>query len=277
MLNRLVSKRLFSSKVGFVGLGNMGLPMVRNLMKAGHSVTAFDIVDATCNVARDEGVTIKNSIGETAKGQDAVVTMLPVTADVQKAFRAPDGVFKNASKGAIVVDSSTISPLASRELMEEGAKLGFITADAPVSGGVPGAVNGTLTFMVGCEEGHFEKIKALLEAMGKNIFHCGGFGSGEIAKVCNNLALAIEMRAVAEGLALGEKLGMDPKKLSDIMSVSTGRCWSVDTYNPRPGVLEGVPASRDYEGGFGVSLIKKDLGLARESAEQVGVKLDFAR
>ena len=113
--------------------------------------------------------------------------------------------------------------------------------------------------------------------MGKNIFHCGGFGSGEIAKVCNNLALAIEMRAVAEGLALGEKLGMDPKKLSDIMSVSTGRCWSVDTYNPRPGVLEGVPASRDYEGGFGVSLIKKDLGLARESAEQVGVKLDFAR
>ena len=201
--------------------------------------------------------------------------MLPVTADVQNAYRSADGVFKNADKGCMVIDSSTISPIASRELMEEGAKMGFITADAPVSGGVPGAVNATLTFMVGCEEAQFERIKALLSAMGKNIFHCGGYGSGEIAKVCNNLALAIEMRAVAEGLSLGEKLGMDPKKLSDIMSVSTGRCWSVDTYNPRPGVLEGVPASRDYEGGFGVSLIKKDLGLARESAEAVGVKLDF--
>jgi 3-hydroxyisobutyrate dehydrogenase len=178
------------------------------------------------------------------------VTSVPATKDVEELLKGPDGIFKNAKKGTYIFDASTISPVASKEFAADAKKKEFIFIDAPVSGGINGAINGTLTFMVGCEKEHFEIAKMFLEGMGKNIFHCGGPGTGEIAKVCNNLVLGINMIATSEGLSLGEKLGIDPKILSNIMSVSTGRSWCIDSYNPRPGVMEGVPSSKNYNTGF---------------------------
>jgi 3-hydroxyisobutyrate dehydrogenase len=197
---------------------------------------------------------------------DYIVTSVPATKDVEELLKGPDGIFKNARKGTIVVDTSTISPLASKEFAAEAKKKEIVFVDSPMSGGITGAQAGTLTFMVGCDKEHFEAVKHVLTGMGKNVFHCGGPGTGEIAKICNNLILGINMIALSEGLSLGEKLGIDPKILSSIISVSTGRSWCVDTYNPRPNILENVPSSRDYNGGFQVSLIRKDLSIALEAA-----------
>ena len=205
------------------------------------------------------------------------MTSVPATKDVEEVLKGPDGIFKNAKKGTFILDTSTISPIASKEFAAEAKKKEMVFIDTPMSGGINGATNGTLTFMVGCEKEHFDTAKELLLGMGKNVFHCGGPGTGEIAKICNNLILGINMIATSEGLSLGEKLGIDPKILSNILSVSTGRSWCVDTYNPRPGVLENVPASRDYNGGFMVSLIRKDLSIALEAAEQADAKLKFAQ
>jgi 3-hydroxyisobutyrate dehydrogenase len=160
-------------------------------------------------------------------------------------------------------------------MTEEGKNFNLRVIDAPVSGGIMGAQNGTLTFMVGCRKEDFEEANTFLSAMGKNIVHCGGAGTGQIAKICNNLCLSIQMISVCEGLALGEKLGIDPKVLSNIISTSTGSCWSINTYNPKPGMLENVPSSNNYDGGFGVSLIKKDLSIVLDSAAQVDIDLQF--
>ena len=165
-------------------------------------------------------------------------------------MKSPDGIFKNAAKGTYILDTSTISPIASKEFAAEARKKDLFFIDTPMSGGITGAQAGTLTFMVGSDKDNFEAAKHALLGMGKNIFHCGGPGTGEIAKICNNLILGINMIALSEGLSLGEKLGIDPKVLSNIISVSTGRSWCVDTYNPRPGVLENVPSSKNYNGGF---------------------------
>ncbi len=192
-------------------------------------------------------------------------------------MKGPDGIFKNAKKGTYIVDTSTISPIASKEFAAEAKKKEFIFVDSPMSGGITGAQAGTLTFMVGCNKEHFEHVKNVLLGMGKNVFHCGGPGTGEIAKICNNLILGINMIALSEGLSLGEKLGIDAKVLSSIISVSTGRSWCVDTYNPRPGVLENVPSSKDYNGGFQVSLIRKDLSIALEAAEEAGASVKFGK
>ena len=181
---------------------------------------------------------------------DYIITSVPATKDVEELLKGPDGIFKNAKKGTIIVDTSTILPHASKDFAAEAKKKDLLFVDSPMSGGITGAQAGTLTFMVGCEKDHFEAIKHVLDGMGKNVFHCGGPGTGEVAKICNNLILGINMIALSEGLSLGEKLGIDPKILSSIISVSTGRSWCVDTYNPRPGVLENVPSSRDYNGGF---------------------------
>ena len=204
------------------------------------------------------------------------MTSVPATKDVEELLKGPDGIFKNAKKGTIIVDTSTISPLASKEFAAEAKKKEMIFVDSPMSGGITGAQAGTLTFMVGCEKDNFEQVKHVLLGMGKNIFHCGGPGTGEIAKICNNLILGINMIALSEGLSLGEKLGIDPKVLSNILSVSTARSWCVDTYNPRPGVLENVPSSKNYNGGFQVSLIRKDLSIALEAAEQSDAQTKFA-
>ena len=191
LLRGLVARRSFSSKVGFIGLGNMGLPMVRTLLKNGNKVAAFDISESACKAAADAGAVIKGSIAEVSNGQDVVITMLPEGKDVKKVLSGPEGVFANAPPGSIVFDSSTIAPKESREIMLEGKKKGFITADAPVTGAVLGAHAGTLNFLVGCDKEDFPKIEKITLHMGKNIFYCGEHGAGEGAKICNNLAFAI--------------------------------------------------------------------------------------
>jgi len=182
---------------------------------------------------------------------------------------ADGGILASADKDTLICDSSTIHPDASKAFNKSAKEAGMIFLDTPMSGGIPGAINQTLTFMVGGEEDEYERAKVVLEGMGKNFFHCGGPGCGEIAKISNNLILGISMIAASEGMAIGEKLGMDPKKLMEILSVSTGRNWCIDTYNPRPGNMENVPASRGYADGFQVALIKKDLALALEAADSV--------
>lgn len=264
-------------KVGFMGLGNMGLSMVRNCMKHGYEITAYDVNHEVLKLAEKEGVKIATDVKGAVTDQDICFTMLPNTEIVEKIRTGKGGIFEHAREGCLVIDSSTISPIASKAMAEAGKKLGLVIADAPVSGGTVGATNGTLTFMVGSDKEYYNQIQEFLKSMGTNIFHCGGPGTGQISKICNNLMLGIQMIAVSEGMALGEKLGMDPKVLANIVSTSTGSCWANNVYNPRPGVIEGVPSSKNYDGGFMVSLMRKDLGIVLESASKVGLDLQFGQ
>jgi 3-hydroxyisobutyrate dehydrogenase len=207
------------------------------------------------------------SVDKCVNDVDAVITMLPSSPHVRRVYLGDSGVLENARPGTILIDSSTIDPHTARDVAFEAAAKGFAMVDAPVSGGTGGAEAGTLTFMVGGETGDFERVKAILECMGKNIVHCGGAGNGQVAKICNNMMLAIEMIATAEGMSLAAKLGMDPKVFASIANTSSGRCWSSDTYNPYPGVIETAPASRGYAGGFGSDLMLKDLTLVTEAAK----------
>jgi len=262
-------------KVGFFGLGNMGFSMMRNCISHGYEITAFDVNEDVLKKAEELGAKIAPDVKAAAIDKDICFTMLPNTDIVQETRYGSKGIFEHAKENALIIDSSTISPFASRKMAEEGEKLGLRIADAPVSGGVGGAANGTLTFMVGCKKDHFKDIEEFLKSMGQSIFHCGSPGTGQTSKICNNLMLAIQMIAVSEGLVLGEKLGIDPKILSKIIGTSTGSCWSLNSYNPRPGIMENVPSSNNYEGGFGVSLMKKDLSIVLDSAAEVNLDLKF--
>jgi 3-hydroxyisobutyrate dehydrogenase len=254
-------------KIGFIGLGHMGNPMVRNLLKHGHKLKIYDVVPELVRKLGAEGCEVATSAADCAKGVAVIVTMLPSSPHVRSVYLGEYGVLKGASPGTPLIDSSTIDPLTAREVAMDARAKGCPMVDAPVSGGVAGAEAGTLTFMVGGEAGEFETAKPVLQAMGKNIVHCGGIGNGQVAKICNNMMLAIEMIATAEGMTLAAKLGMDPKVFAAIVNTSSGRCWSSDTYNPYPGVLENVPASRSYSGGFGSDLMLKDLTLATDAAK----------
>lgn len=252
-------------KIAFLGLGNMGRPMSANLIKAGFDVALFDVMpDAITEAAKAGGRACK-TIAEAVKDADVVITMVPSTPHVEDLYMGSGKIFELARKGAILMDSSTIAPEAAKKVNEAAAKHGFEMMDTPVSGGVGGATAGTLTFMVGGSAATLEKVRPVIAAMGKNIFHTGGPGTGQIAKVCNNMLLAIHMIGTCEALNLGEALGMDPKVLSEIMLKSTGANWSLEKYNPYPGIMENVPSARGYQGGFGVDLIAKDLGLAMEA------------
>lgn len=209
---------------------------------------------------------------------DYVVTALPRTQDVEKVLTMDGGIFESASKGTVVCDTSTISPLASKEFHKNAKKYDLLFCDTPMSGGIMGAQAGTLTFMVGAAtDEEFEKCKVVLDGMGKKSFNCGGPGNGEIAKICNNLILGIQMVAVCEGFALGTKLGIDAKKMQEIFTVSTSKCWCTDAANPVPGAFVPSPATNGYQGGFGAGLIRKDLTLGLECADEVGVKTEFAK
>lgn len=253
-------------RIGFIGLGHMGGPMAANLLKAGHAVTAFDLVSAALDAAKAAGATLAASPRAAAEGAEVVITMLPAAQHVKAVYLGDDGVLAGVAKGVPLVDSSTIDPATAKLIGEAAAKQGNPFADAPVSGGVVGAQAGTLTFMVGADETLFETLRPVLSGMGKNMVRCGGTGTGQIAKICNNLLLGISMIGVAEAMKLGETLGIDPTKLASIVNTSTGRCWSSDTCNPYPGIVETAPASRGYSGGFGADLMLKDLGLAVDAA-----------
>ena len=254
------------AKIGFIGLGNMGGPMAANLVKAGHEVVVFDLSQAALEHAVEAGAVAVESAQVAAEGRDCVITMLPAGQHVEAVYLGDNGLLANLSPTTLVIDSSTVAPETARKVAGAAKEKGITFLDAPVSGGVGGAKAGTLTFICGGDDAGFEKAKPILEGMGKNIFHAGDHGAGQVAKICNNMLLAILMSGTCEALALGVKNGLDPAVLSEIMKQSSGGNWALNVYNPWPGVMDGVPASRGYEGGFLVNLMNKDLGLAYDNA-----------
>ncbi|MGN6666561.1 MAG: 3-hydroxyisobutyrate dehydrogenase [Trinickia sp.] len=253
-------------KIGFIGLGNMGAPMALNLLKNGHSLQAFDLNDTALRMLSQAGASPCTSPKTAAADVELVITMLPAAAHVRSVLTDEECVFAGIARGVTIVDSSTIDPASAQSFATLAAARGNAFVDAPVSGGTGGAAAGTLTFMVGASETSFADVAPILGAMGKHIVRCGGTGMGQVAKICNNLLLGITMTGVAEAMSLGAALGIDPKVLAGIINTSTGRCWSSDTYNPYPGIVETAPASRGYTGGFGADLMLKDLGLAQDAA-----------
>ncbi|MFV0478653.1 MAG: 3-hydroxyisobutyrate dehydrogenase [Parahaliea sp.] len=263
------------AKVGFIGLGNMGGPMSVNLLRAGHDVQVFDVSVAACQSAVQAGASVAASAVEAVAKADYVISMLPAGQHVAGLYLGEDGLLaelaKMTGRQAVVLDCSTIDATTAREVgaVARAAGIGFM--DAPVSGGVAAAAAGTLAFMCGGEVDTFTKAKTILADMGANIFHAGPAGAGQVAKACNNMLLAIHMIGSCEALEMGVRNGLDPKVLSEIMLASSGRNWSLEVYNPYPGVMDKAPASNDYKPGFMVDLMVKDLGLAMAVAQQSGV------
>jgi 3-hydroxyisobutyrate dehydrogenase len=253
--------------IAFIGLGNMGGPMAANLVKAGHKVVAFDLVAASRDQAQSDGAAIAESSVSAVKGADTVITMLPAGKHVMSVWNE---VVPHLSKGALIIDCSTIDVESAKHAHALVAKLGVASVDAPVSGGTGGAKGATLTFMCGGEEKAFAAAKPVLEKMGKKIVHCGGAGAGQAAKICNNMILGVSMIAVSEAFALAEKLGLSHQALFDVASTSSGQCWSLTSYCPVPGPVPTSPANNDYKPGFASALMVKDLTLAQDAAKAAG-------
>lgn len=260
-------------RIAFIGLGNMGGPMAANLHKAGYAVTAFDLSAEALGKLRELGVGTAASAQAAAQGAQVVVSMLPASRHVEGLYLGEAGLLAQLAGGALVIDCSTIAPASAQKVAAAAQARGLAMIDAPVSGGVAGAAAGTLTFIVGGEAAALERARPVLQAMGKNIFHMGAAGAGQVAKLCNNMALGVIMAVTGEAIALGVAHGLDPKALSQMMAVSTSRSWATEVCNPWPGVLENAPASRGYSGGFGNDLMLKDLGLAVEAAMGVGATI----
>ena len=257
------------STVAFIGLGNMGGPMAVNLIKAGFTVKVFDLVPAAMQTLAEQGALTATSACGAAAGADIVVTMLPAGKHVRSLYVTDDtskGLIDVVAPGTLLIDCSTIDADSARFVAQHAANKGLEFIDAPVSGGTAGAAAGTLTFICGGSDTAFEQAQDALNAMGGNIFHAGGPGAGQVAKICNNMLLSVLMVATSESLQMGIDHGLDPKVLSDIMKVSSGGNWTLDKYNPCPDVMESVPSSNDYQGGFMVDLMVKDLGLSQEAA-----------
>ncbi len=261
------------SHIAFIGLGNMGGPMAANLVKAGHTLSVFDLAPAALEAAKAAGAHAAASALDTLDGAEVVISMLPASRHVEGLYLGDDGLLDQIPAGALVIDCSTIAPASARKVAQAAAARGLAMLDAPVSGGTAGAQAGTLTFIVGGEAQVLERARPVLQAMGKNIFHVGTSGAGQVAKLCNNMALGVIMAVTGEAIGLGVAHGLDPKVLSQMMAVSTGRSWATEVCNPWPGVLENAPASRGYSGGFGNDLMLKDLGLAVEAAMGVGATI----
>ena len=254
-------------KIGFIGLGNMGEPMATNLVKAGFDVIGFDLIEEAKKKAERNGIQISKDAVSASENVDALISMLPASEHVESLYLGEDGLLSKLDKTVLIIDCSTIAPDSAIKVANQAKDLDLSMVDAPVSGGVVGAQEGTLTFIVGGAENNVERAKPLLEKMGSNIFHAGSNGAGQVAKVCNNMLLAIHMCGTAEAIALGVKNGLDAGVLSEIMRKSSGGNWSLEVYNPYPGVMSSAPASRNYEGGFLNKLMAKDLGLAKEASE----------
>ena len=262
------------TNIAFIGLGNMGGPMVANLIKAGHKVTAFDLVAASRDQAKKDGAAIGDSAAVTVQGADVVITMLPAGKHVLSVWNE---VVPAMKKGALIIDCSTIDVESSKQAHALAAKHGMGSVDAPVSGGTGGAKAATLTFMCGGDEKSFAAAKPVLEAMGKKIVHCGGAGAGQGVKICNNMVLAVSMAAVGEAFCLAEKLGLSHQAVFDVVSTSSGQCWALTTYCPVPGPVPTSPANNDYKPGFATALMVKDLTLAQDAAKSVGAATPFGK
>lgn len=254
--------------IAFVGLGNMGLPMAKNLVKAGFNLTVFDLARPPLDEMASLGATPADSASAACADAEVVITMLPAGAHVVGLYLDNECLLSKVNKNTLLIDCSTIDTESANAVHSASEKLGVSMLDAPVSGGVAAAEAGTLTFMCGGDQAVFEQAKPVLSAMGANIFHAGGNGAGQVAKMCNNMLLAIHMIGTSEALKLGKNNGLDPKILSEIMLASSGKNWSLEKYNPYPGVMQQAPASNDYKPGFMVDLMTKDLGLAINNAKK---------
>ncbi|XP_053965488.1 probable 3-hydroxyisobutyrate dehydrogenase, mitochondrial [Anastrepha ludens] len=264
LVRAMSSQAVASKNVGFIGLGNMGSNMVSNLIKKGHKLHVYDISKDACDSMKAKGAIVYEKTSDLAKNSDFLITMLPNNDIVRDTYNqlTADGINKNT----IFIDSSTIDPNVAKEVQKFITGKGARFIDAPVSGGVPGAEQATLTFMVGGTEEEYNIVKPILECMGKRITHCGGYGMGQAAKLCNNMMLAISMIGTSEAMNLAIRQGLDPKVFAEIINSSTGRCWSSDSYNPVPGITHTAPSNKGYAGGFSTDLITKDLGLASDVA-----------
>jgi 3-hydroxyisobutyrate dehydrogenase len=254
-------------RVGFIGLGNMGFPMARNILRTGIEINAFDLSDDAMQKANELGMKAKRSAKEVLEDIDALITMLPNDAAVENIF-LKENLLEEINDNIIIIESSTINPQVAKKVSAKASIKGISMLDAPVSGGVKGAEQGTLTFIVGGDKADLQKAAPLLDIMGDKTFYAGQAGAGQIAKLCNNMLLAIHMCGTAETIAMGVNNGLDPAVLSEIMKNSSGGNWSLEKYNPYPGVMKGAPASNGYSGGFLNSLMLKDLNLAEELAAQ---------
>lgn len=255
------------AEIGFVGLGNMGLPMAKNLAAAGHNVAGFDHVDAAMRELGTAGGIAANDIAAAVSQAEIIVTMLPAGRHVEEVYLGDTGVLASAKAGALLIDSSTIDVDTARRVSGAALNAGFDMVDAPVSGGVGGASAGTLTFMVGGSDAAYRQAQPVLEVMGKNIFHAGASGNGQVAKICNNMLLGISMIGTCEAFMLGEKLGLDAQTFFDISSTASGQCWSMTSYCPMPGPVPASPANNDYQAGFTAAMMLKDLVLSQEAAQ----------
>ena len=258
------------ANIGFIGLGNMGGPMAENLLKAGHAVKVFDLSADAVATAVKAGATKAENVADAARDVSFVVTVLPAGKHVLSVYDGPDGVVANAAAGTILIDSSTIEVDAARKAAELAKAKGLGVVDAPISGGTAGAAAGTLTFMVGGSESDFASVEPILDAMGSNIIHAGDNGAGQAAKICNNMVLGVNMIAVSEAFMLAKRLGLDAQKLFDISSKASGQCWALTSYCPVPGPVPTSPANRDYQAGFAVDMMLKDLKLAQQASATSG-------
>lgn len=254
------------TQIAFIGLGNMGGPMAENLLKNGHQVCVFDLVPEAVKTLVDAGATAAASAVEAVEQADVIISMLPAAPHVKALYLGENGIIAAAKSNALMIDSSTIDATTAKLVGEAVHTSGRMFVDAPVSGGTAGAKAGTLTFIMGGTESAVAAAKPILAGMGKNIFHAGDIGAGQVAKICNNMLLAVLMSGTSEALQMAIDNGLDPKVMSDIMLQSSGCNWTLEKYNPCPDVMEGVPSSNDYQGGFMVKLMNKDLNLAMETA-----------
>ncbi|MGO1513054.1 MAG: 3-hydroxyisobutyrate dehydrogenase, partial [Psychrobacter sp.] len=261
--------------IAFIGLGNMGAPMAENLLKAGYALSVYDLSEEATQRLHKAGARVSDSPNDAANNAQVVISMLPAGQHVHAVYLGSDGthgLLADLPKGTLVIDSSTIAAADAELVAKTATKLGINFLDAPVSGGTGGAIAGSLTFIVGGAAEAFSKAEPILAVMGKNVFHAGANGAGQVAKICNNMLLGILMAGTAEAINLGVKNGLDPKVLSDIMLQSSGRNWTLEVYNPYPNVLENVPSSNGYKGGFMSKLMQKDLNLALQTAQDTGVE-----
>jgi 3-hydroxyisobutyrate dehydrogenase len=255
------------ANIAFIGLGNMGGPMAANLVKAGHKVVGFDLVKTSLDQAKAGGAIIADSAAAAVKNADVVITMLPAGKHVVSVW---SDIIASVARGALMIDCSTIDVESARQAHALAGKASVLSVDAPVSGGLGGATNATLTFMAGGGATAFAAAKPVLEAMGKKIVHCGDAGAGQAAKICNNMILGISMIAVGEAFALAEKLGLSHQALFDVSSTSSGQCWALTSYCPVPGPVPASPANNGYKPGFASVLMVKDLTLAQDAAKAAG-------
>ena len=261
--------------VAFIGLGNMGGPMAVNLLRAGRTVVAYDVVPEALEAAREAGAQIADSAADAARQAQIIITMLPSGRHLLEAYDGPDGLLAAAAPDSLFLDCSTVSVADARAARDLARDSGHRSMDAPVSGGTVGAQGGTLTFMVGGQEEDVAEVRPLLEDMGATIIHCGDTGAGQAAKVCNNMILGVSMIAVSEAFVLAENLGLSHQALFDVAAKSSGQCWALTTNCPVPGPVPSSPANRDYQPGFMTALMHKDLGLAMDALAETGVTAEL--